>query len=293
MKKIFPYFTTNLHQGKCSARSRFILIAILALFFLCLPAGASEPADSTQTTPSELAYRSPFVAGLLSYICPSAGQFYNKEKEKGWEYLGVTWGSLIAGGYALSWAENSADDRNWALGIFAATYLIGIGATSWVAGVVDAGRSAWKKNKGEQLVYPEDYQRKSPLLAGTFSALLPGGGQFYNGDTEKGVRHLMVLGASIYGLIATEAFMNSESPTSFTIGQITMIVSAVAIEVNTIWSVVDAVRSADKRNLHAACPKAAFSVRLKPDLELNKSPLALNTKASPTLSAGFTLSVSF
>ena len=35
-------------------------------------------------------YRSPFVAGMLSCVCPGAGQFYNKEKEKGWEYMGVT-----------------------------------------------------------------------------------------------------------------------------------------------------------------------------------------------------------
>lgn len=259
----------------------------ILLIGLLLAATAASAQDSIR-------YRSPFVAGMLSCVCPGAGQFYNKEKEKGWEYMGVTWGSLIAGGFVLNWAENTKDDGDWAMGILAGGYLIGIGATTWFTSVIDAGSSAKMINQGGPLVYPEGYKRKSPIIAGTLSALLPGGGQFYNGDIEKGVRHLMIFAAGAYGLMASRTMTDYDSSTSSAIGPVIMVVFLSALEANLIWSIVDAAKTANKRNLSAASPKAeACAVRLSPDIALNKAPLALGTQASPTLSAGLKLSVSF
>lgn len=265
------------------------ITAIMALVFLCSSALSAELDDSTRVVSCETDYRSPFLAGLFSYICPGAGQFYNKEREKGWEYLGVTWGSFIAGGCVLNWAENMSDDRNWALCTAAAVHLIGIGATAWVSGVVDAGRSAWRINHGERLVYPEGYRRRSPLLAGTFSALLPGGGQFYNGDTENCIRHLMIYAASAYGAIASVILTDQSTFGGFLVNM--AFVSLMCG--NTIWSIADAVTTANKQNLSAAQRETACTIRLLPDLALNTMPLALGSQTSASLSASLRLSVVF
>jgi len=254
----------------------------LILGLLLAMEGSAMPADSVK-------HRSPFLAGTFSYLCPGAGQFYNKEKEKGWEYLGVTAGSLVAAGMVLNWAENTPDDGDWAMGLLAGGYLIGIGATTWVAGIVDAGRSAWKINHEGPLVYPEGYQRKSPVIAGTLSALLPGGGQFYLGKTEQGVRHLMIFAASAYGMIASLMMTDQ----SYLGGYMAFTVWECLWLGNTIWSVVDGVKTANARNLAAARPKEDVRVQLAPALELNKAPLALGANASPTFSAGLRLAVTF
>ncbi|WP_257463216.1 DUF5683 domain-containing protein [Archangium lipolyticum] len=63
---------------------------------------------------------------------------------------------------------------------------------------------------------------KNPNLALVLSLLLPGAGQFYNGETKKGV--LMFLGASVGGIL--------------TLGLMYLVM--------TIWSMVDAYKVANQ-----------------------------------------------
>jgi len=97
---------------------------------------------------------------------------------------------------------------------------------------------------------------RNPTAAGALSFLLAGGGQFYNGESDKGLIHLggMLLSLAI-ALSGSEDCMYYDSCSSYYAG----LLGAATIG---IYSIVDAVQSA--RRINAA---SGFAIELAPRLE--------------------------
>lgn len=80
-----------------------------------------------------------------------------------------------------------------------------------------------------------EVNEKNPWAAFFFSWLIPGGGQFYNGEKTKGA--LMLLG----GVTGAGVHLYSEHDRAFNVGTAVMLGSA-------IWSMIDAPISANRIN---------------------------------------------
>lgn len=280
---------------------RLLIISLLLLSLLPGTAEAGEtastalPADSTASALPDDDYHSPVLAGIFSVVFPGVGHFYNGERAKAWEYMGVTFGSFAAGCVLIASAEKAQDDGDFALRLIAAGYCMYICTWAILADALDASASAHRINRDGPLVFPEGYKRKSPILAGTFSALIPGAGQIYNGDAERGVRHLMLGAASLLATKASiDCSINASTRGDKTLWGTAAYASGLALLVNTIWSTVDAINTANTRNFNAAHTRVeTCTVKLSPDLALNSKPVYLGASQTPTLSAGLRLYVSF
>ena len=280
---------------------RLLIISLLLLSLLPGTAEAGEtasealPADSTASALPDVDYHSPVLAGIFSVVFPGVGHFYNGERAKAWEYMGVTFGSFAAGCVLIASAEKAQDDGDFAMRLLGAGYCIAICSWAILADALDASASAHRINRDGPLVFPEGYKRKSPILAGTFSALVPGAGQIYNGDAERGVRHLMLGAASLLATTASiECSMNASTRGGETLWGTAAYAFGLALLVNTVWSTADAINTANMRNFDAAHTRVeTCTVRLTPDLTLNSKPITLGASQTPALSAGLRLSVSF
>lgn len=115
------------------------------------PYANSNGAGSTNST--AMSERSPFVAGLLSWIVPGAGQFYNGQRRKGWSNLGLHLGSsiimgigtgLMSSSYSYDYYDGdyNYDESQYTTGV---TFMIVGGVILFVNGInsiVDAVKSA-------------------------------------------------------------------------------------------------------------------------------------------------------
>ncbi len=114
----------------------------------------SNGAGSTNST--AMSERSPFVAGLLSWIVPGAGQFYNGQSKKGWGDLGLHLGSsvvmgigagLVSGSYYYDYDYDLYyDEGQYTTGCI---FMVVGGVTLFVNGIcsiVDAVKSANRIN---------------------------------------------------------------------------------------------------------------------------------------------------
>ena len=84
------------------------------------------------------------------------------------------------------------------------------------------------------------HARKSPVLAGALSLLLPGIGSFYAGNPEHGARHLLITVGLVVGMGVACSIKDpcGDAPAGI------LIVSFA----NTVWSVVTAVGDANRSN---------------------------------------------
>ena len=86
-----------------------------------------------------------------------------------------------------------------------------------------------------------DSSRRNPYLAGALSYLLPGAGSFDAGDEGHGITHLGIGAASFVGVMTAASSKDNA-------GQLVGVSSMLTFGVNSIWSVVTAVRDANAYN---------------------------------------------
>ncbi|MCC7134379.1 MAG: hypothetical protein IT352_17100 [Gemmatimonadales bacterium] len=96
----------------------------------------------------------------------------------------------------------------------------------------------------------EQVSRKDPTVAGVLSWILPGAGQFYNGQSGKGILFLLgysvSLGVAVAGANTTCDYDGFEFDCRSNNGL--LYGGAIAALVIDIWSIVDGVSSAKKIN---------------------------------------------
>lgn len=123
-------------------------------------------------------------------------------------------------------------------------------------------------------------QKRDPALAGFLSYLIPGMGQFYNHEMEKGIGILALMGYSIYR--SSTEYSNESSNVS----------NAVVCSGLYLFSIIDAVVSAKKINKVIALRLSKeMSMSLKPNIQLNQYPSS-PVSYKPGVLLGFKLSVS-
>ena len=146
---------------------------------------------------------------------------------------------------------------------------------------------------------------RSPLVAGLLSWLLPGGGQFYNGQSKKGWGDLLtgVGGYVVYGIGAGMVagsysydyydgdYYYDES--SYTAGCLFMVAGGVTILVNGICSIVDAVKSAKQINVEKGFIMYSFNENcafgFQPSVAYERPQYMLGSKAELTAGMNFKL----
>lgn len=101
---------------------------------------------------------------------------------------------------------------------------------------------------------------KSPVLAGALSGLLfPGLGSFYAGDSPHGVRHAVIAGVTIVGMIAgsSECELFDQNDDCVVTG-----ISALLFIGNWVWAIVVGVNDANDYNRSLSTAGLQFSPQL-------------------------------
>lgn len=148
---------------------------------------------------------------------------------------------------------------------------------------------------------------RSPFVAGLLSWIVPGAGQFYNGQSKKGWGDLgLHLGSSIIMGIGTGLMSSSYSydyydgdyyydESQYTTGCIFMVVGGVTLFVNGICSIVDAVKSAKNINVEKGFVMYSFNENcafgIQPAVTYEKPQYMLGSKAE--LAAGMNFKLTF
>jgi len=131
-----------------------------------------------------------------------------------------------------------------------------------------------------------NYREKSPGLAFLFSFLLPGGGQYYNGEIIKGVTMTVLSLGSV-------VLMNIDGidDTQLIIGESVMIASS-------LWSMIDALISANSINKVIRQDLATIKLgnykylSLSPDIKLSSTPILFGcSKIEPVVGIKLKLSL--
>lgn len=163
----------------------FLLIAILAISsssafaqFMNTQPQTAAPNTSTTVKSNAAGEKSPALAGLLSFVIPGAGQFYNGESSKAWVDLGVQVGCgvvAIVGSRVAANAVIKNSTAGYYVGL-ALTGLAGVGAlVNEITSIIDAVNSAKKINIANGYAYFETEKGTllgvSPALVSTSLAL--------------------------------------------------------------------------------------------------------------------------
>lgn len=109
------------------------------------------------TNSTAVSERIPFVAGLLSFLVPGCGQFYNGQSKKGWADLGVAAGAwvltsigsgLMASSYSYDYYSGSVYEDEDLYSIGSALVFGGaiISLVNGIASIVDAVKSSKQIN---------------------------------------------------------------------------------------------------------------------------------------------------
>ncbi|MGD8496848.1 MAG: hypothetical protein PVF05_11710 [Gemmatimonadales bacterium] len=87
---------------------------------------------------------------------------------------------------------------------------------------------------------------RSPVVAGLFSAWIPGVGSYYAGDASHGTRHLVIAGVTAAGVLIPDCqiLSSEDTDTACAIG----LISAVGYVANWIWAIVVGVNDAEEFN---------------------------------------------
>ena len=166
-----------------------------------------------------------------------------KAKSKRHTVLGFVLGavptSLILGSYFQSQEESAEGYQKVGQPGGASGFLLGALGGGIVGGLI--GHSLVSESWQE--IYPRNKVRrplkgeKSPEIAGAMSLFLPGLGQYYNGDPDKGLFQQILFVSGIF--LAARGFEENSPKQAVGIG---LVVGT------TVWSVIDAVKSAKKKN---------------------------------------------
>ena len=190
-------------------------------------------AKNIETDINGIKIKNPALAFGASLLFPGFGQFYNEQKTKGIIMGSLALSSYITHNYTMYNSNNSARTLNHiSLGVILGTY-------AW--SLIDAPISSNIANSP----FPNalQHQYRSPFGASVLSFFVPGLGQFYNGQTGKGIIMSSTFAASYLllfrGMMMSEYASNRLTP---------MNLSLIAILVNHIWSPIDAYHSAKSIN---------------------------------------------
>ena len=170
-----------------------------------------------------------------------------------------------------------------------------------------------EKMTKEQAISPKAYNintpkavsEKSPGLAGFLSFLVPGIGQFYNGESKKGWTDLGVyIGGYALCCVGAGVMSNAYSyyageyhfqETTYNTGCALLVIGGVVVLVDWISSISDARRSAKRINAENGYVTYMFnencSFGLQPALVYDKPQYMMGTKAE--LSAGMNFKLTF
>ncbi len=147
---------------------------------------------------------------------------------------------------------------------------------------------------------------RSPFVAGLLSWIVPGAGQFYNGQSRKGWGDLgLHLGSSVVmgigaGLVSGSYYYDYDydlyyDESQYTTGCIFMVVGGVTLFVNGICSIVDAVKSAKNINVEKGFVMYSFNENcafgIQPAVTYEKPQYILGSKAE--LAAGMNFKLTF
>lgn len=148
---------------------------------------------------------------------------------------------------------------------------------------------------------------RSPFVAGLLSWIVPGAGQFYNGQSKKGWGDLgLHLGSSIImgigtGLMSSSYYYDSYDydyyydEGQYTAGCIFMVVGGVTLFVNGICSIVDAVKSAKRINVEKGFVMYSFNENcafgIQPAITYERPQYMMGSKAE--LAAGMNFKLTF
>lgn len=146
---------------------------------------------------------------------------------------------------------------------------------------------------------------RSPLAAGVLSWLIPGAGQFYNGQSKKGWNDLLVGvgGYALYGIggtmVANAYYYENgyyyEDESAITAGAIFMVAGGITVIVNGISSIVDAVKSAKQINVEKGFIMYSFNENcafgIQPAITYEKPQYMIGSKAE--LAAGMNFRLTF
>jgi hypothetical protein len=164
------------------------------------PGESSSRTSSLPSYPTRLADRNPALAFSLSLWVWGTGQFYNRQWQLGLLYLLFMvnfylfpavmiqyWTPIETG---LATLDVTATELLAVLGIFCIT-----GLMIWVINAVQAYYGSMEED--EEVLFEGV---RNPLWPAIGSLLIPGWGQFLNGQTKKGVCFLMAAMAGVFAV---------------------------------------------------------------------------------------------
>ena len=139
-----------------------------------------------------------------------------------------------------------------------------------------------------------NYSPKSPGLAWFLSFMVPGVGQFYNGDVGKGVGFLVT---SVVGSSVMSAGMSLVNDDEEEIGAPMVLIGAVVSLGSWIWSQIDAPVSAGKKNRANSYLSwnlgNGVNLALQPEFKMTPTPMLSDMRMSLVPTAGLGLKLSF
>ena len=125
---------------------------------------------------NEIKYKDPATASWLSLLFPGLGQFYNGQKNKGVIMCAIAGSSYIT----YFGTKSSVSHNSYARDISSATKITLCGTYIWsIADALITANSSGRNTKQNNY--------RNPATASWLSVMFPGLGQFYNGQTAKGV----------------------------------------------------------------------------------------------------------
>jgi len=209
-------------------------------------------AINIETGINEIKIKNPALAFGASLVFPGLGQFYNGHKVKGIIASSLALSSYITYDYTRYNSNNSVRTlNNISLGVLCGAYVLSL---------IDAPVSANKANTP----YPNalQYQYKSPFGASVLSFFVPGLGQFYNGQTGKGIAMSSIYAASYLTLFYSAGMMSEYASNRGSL----ISLSVVAIIGNHIWSPIDAYISAKAINRRNQALGNNYKLSVTPDV---------------------------
>jgi hypothetical protein len=252
----------------------------------------SGPARSGEDLP-----KSPEAAMFLSFVVPGAGQYYNGGEGDLTKGLVMTAGSAT-GAILFFVGKNRTRD----------VYPFGR-INSQDAGLVLGGLATWgffhlwslfdapgtSERLNRESLAPrgvpgqEAWVPKSPVVAGFFSLVLPGTGQYYNGDTLKGaVMQAGVLGGlgMVIGAMRTELDLDGNALPR---NEGLLLAGLATCATSHLWSIIDApVCAADLNSRMSSEPTAG-----KGKMSLGIQPFLWAGGADPSVAPGLRMAMEF
>lgn len=125
------------------------IMACTSAFAQFMNTGTTAPAQQGMRAPQQsygVSEKSPAVAGLLSFVLPGAGQFYNGENSKGWSDIAWQVGGYVATGIGSGIVVSSYSDGGIILGTILMIGGIVVCGVNGITSIVDAVSSAKRIN---------------------------------------------------------------------------------------------------------------------------------------------------